>query len=232
MNILFLSMTRREKYAGWVLGTVGLLTVLLLRMWKIPSATALCVLTGLLFFAVLWIFRRFLEESFQIPFTGFGKILKTALLGLMAAQLFTLLMNDLLYFFFPKYFSYGDTGPQFIHPQRLLLAEAMHSNGPVTWICTVLLLPVVTEVFHRGLLFGSVKCRSRSAACLISTSLIAFLRICFLPQPLDPIYTVICFLQYIPMGIFFTWIYTSTETILTPILAHMLLNAVSITTMR
>ena len=232
MKSLFVSMTRREMRMGFCLFGTGVLLAVLLRFAGIGSFSSLLLLGSLLFSGVLLIFPRFLRESAQVPFTSFGSILKMALLGLIAAQLTTLLTNDLFYFFFPKYFFYDDTGPHFISAHKELLAAVWQQNGPVTLIFAVFLMPVVTEILHRGLIFGSLPFKSRTIACFVGTLIFAALRTCFLPGQQETAYIVISFLQYIPMGIFFTWIYSGTETILTPILAHILLNAVCIFTMR
>ena len=230
--MLFVSMNRREKCLGWITLAAGILLSALFRLLDVRPALSIPVLSVLLFGAVLLVFHRFLKEALQVPFTDWRRIVRSALLGLIAAQLVTLLINDLFYFFFPRFYFYDDTGPHFVNAQRELLSAAMADAPVLTCICAVFLLPAVTEILHRGLIFTSIPIQSRAIACLVSTMLFAALRTFFLPGQYETAYVIISFVQYIPMGIFFTWIYTATETIFTPILAHMVLNAVSIFTMR
>ena len=232
MKSLFVTMTGKEKRAGWCLLGLGVFLVLGFKTAEISEFFSLILLETILFTGVLIFFKDFLRESMEVPFTGFGKILKTALLGLIATQLAVLLTNDLAFFYLPRYFSYDETGPHFLSAQQEFLSAALSVNGPITAVVWIFLLPVVTEVLHRGLIFGSLPFKSRTISCLLGTLIFAALRTVFLVNSQDTVYAVLNFLQFLPIGIFFTWIYSATETIFTPILAHMLLNAVSIYTMR
>ena len=232
MKQLFVTMTGKEKRAGFCLLGLGLLLAMILKKIGISEFFFLILIENLMFAGVLVLFKDFLLESLQVPFTGFGKIVKMALLGCIAVQLATLLTNDLAFFYLPRYFFYDDTGPHFLSAQSGFLSAAMDVHFPLTAVCWIFLLPVVTEVFHRGLIFGNLPFKSRTVACLTGTLLFAVLRTLFLANPQDPLYNLLNFLQYIPMGLVFTWIYCGTETIVTPILAHMMLNAVSVFLMR
>lgn len=232
MKRLFVTMTVKEKRGGLCLLGTGVLLPLVLKLAGVSEFLLLMLTESLLFSGVLVVFKDFLMESLQVPFTGFGNILKMALLGWIAVSLATLLTNDLVFFYMPRYFFYDETGPHFLSAQREFLAAALEFNFPLTAACWIILLPVITEVFHRGLIFGNLPFKSRTVACLVGTLLFALLRTLFLANPQDPIYNVLNFLQFVPMGLVFTWVYCGTETIVTPILAHMMLNAVSIFNMR
>lgn len=230
MHLLYIRMTRKEIYPG-----LGWLAVLLLSGFLFPadsSARSAFFFQGAHFLAAMLIFHRFLRSSLEVPLTPFSRILKSALLGLILAQLANLLTNDLLYYFFPKYFGYGETGPYFVNISKELTKALLEEQFFLTAVRITLFVPIAEELFHRGLVFGNLVQRNTVLAYTASVLLYAFLPIIPLLGHYSPDYIVISFIQYLPIGILFSWIYTRTETILTPILAHILMNGVSIFTMR
>lgn len=230
MHLLYIRMTRKEIYPG-----LGWLAVLLLSGFLFPAgsgAVSAFFFQAAHFLAAMLIFHRFLRSSLEVPLTPFSRILKSALLGLILAQLANLLTNDLLYYFFPKYFGYGETGPYFVNISKELTKALLEEQFFLTAVRIAFFVPIAEELFHRGLVFGNLVQKNTVLAYTVSVLLYAFLPIIPLLGHYSPDYIVISFIQYLPIGILFSWIYTRTETILTPILAHILMNGVSIFTMR
>ena len=230
MHLLYIRMTRKEIYPG-----LGWLAVLLLSGFLFPAgsgAVSAFFFQGAHFLAAMLIFHRFLRSSLEVLLTPFSRILKSALLGLILAQLANLLTNDLLYYFFPKYFGYGETGPYFVNISKELTKALLEEQFFLTAVRIAFFVPIAEELFHRGLVFGNLVQKNTVLAYTVSVLLYAFLPIIPLLGHYSPDYIVISFIQYLPIGILFSWIYTRTETILTPILAHILMNGVSIFTMR
>lgn len=230
MHLLYVTLSEKEKRLGFDWLALLIASVLLHPIRS--TAVMEFVFQAGNFAAAVLIFHTFLRTSLQVPLTTPFQILKMAILGLILAQLANLLTNDLLYYFFPQYFYYDETGPHFGNVLKFLMETFAQENFPLTAIAIIFFVPIWEEVFHRGLVFGSLLRKNLALAYMVSAALYAFAPIVplFGNYPLG--YIVISFLQYIPIGVLFAWVYTRTETILTPILAHMVMNAVSIFTMR
>lgn len=228
MHLLYIPMSRKEIRWG-----LAVLAAAALSSGYLPDTPpALALFHGLLFLATGFVFRRFLVSSAQVPLTPLSSVLKFALLGLVLAQLANLLANDLIFYFLPNYFGYGPTGPYFLNIRKELIAACGSENFPLTALCLILFVPVWEELLHRGLVFGTLVQKSLPLAYVAATLLYALLPIVPLLGNYRADYVILHFIQYIPISLMFCWIYTKSETILTPILAHMVMNAVSIFTMR
>lgn len=230
-QLLYVNMTREEKRWGFAWLTL-LLAGTLLHPLRSTSMMEF-LFQGGNFLAAILIFRKFLVSSWQIPHTTFGSIFRMAVLGAFLAWLANLLTNDLIYFYLPKWFYYDDFGPHFynVWKQDILTAQ-MEANPALTFFAAAVFAPIVEELFHRGLIFGHLVRKNLAAAYIVSVALYAFIPLVSLFGVLPGEYIVISFLQYIPMGVMFAWIYTRTESIYTPILAHILLNGSSFLAMR
>lgn len=228
MHLLYIPMNRKETKWGLVL-----LAAALLGAFFLPDTVAkLWLYHGPLFFCSVIIFHRFLAESCQIPLTGPGTILKFAVLGYVLAFLANLLTNDLIYYFLPKHFGWGETGPYFVNIRKEVIAACTSENFPMTAIVLVILVPVWEELIHRGLVFGTLVQKNVPLAYLVSTLLYILIPVIPLFGGYRADYVILHILQYIPISLMFNWIYTKTETILTPILAHILMNGLCILSMR
>lgn len=230
-QLLYVRMEKNESRFGF-----GWLTLLVVSTFLHPlrsSPLTEFAFHGVNFLAAILIFRTFLISSWGIPHTTLSQILRQACLGAFLAWLANLLTNDLLYFYLPKWFFYDDFGPHFYNvlKQDILMAQ-LGENPLLTTAAIVFFVPVWEELFHRGLVFGSLVQKNLPLAYAVSVILYALLPLASLFGKLPIEYLIISFLQYIPMGVMFAWIYTRTESIFSPILAHMLLNGFSVFAMR
>ena len=230
-QLLYVNMTREEKRWGFEWLAIAVVCTFLHPLRS--SALMEFLFHGGNLLAAILIFRTFLISSWDIPHTTFGQILRLALLGAGLAFLANLLTNDLIYYYLPKYFYYDDFGPHFYNvlKQDILTAQ-LGENPLLTTAAIVFFVPVWEELFHRGLIFGTLVQKNLPLAYAVSVILYALLPLASLFGKLPIDYLIISFLQYIPMGVMFAWIYTRTESIFTPILAHMLLNGLSVFAMR
>ena len=230
-HLLYVSMSRAEKRWGFEWLAILLVSCILQPLRSTSMMEFL--FQGGNFLAAILIFRKFLVSSWQIPHTSLLSICRMAVLGAFLAWLANLLTNDLLYFYLPRWFYYDDFGPHFYNvlKQDILMAQ-LAENPTLTFFAVVIFAPIAEELFHRGLVFGNLVQKNLAAAYIISVALYAFLPLVSLFGHLPGEYIVISFLQYIPMGVMFAWIYTRTESIYTPILAHILLNGASFLAMR
>ena len=220
MRSLYVTLTPREKGLGFCLLALYLL---------VPGSFWW---SFMIFAASLFLFRRFLVESRSIPLTPLPRILLKAALGVMAAQLVNLLVNDLFYPFYPQYFIYGDTGPAFHNVHKAALSAAAVDQFLPLFLRAVIFVPVAEELLYRGVLFGTLHNKWGWPAYLVTSVLYALVFTAPLVGAYPISFVAIHFLQTLPLSLFFGWIYTSTDTIFTPILAHIVLNAVSVLPMR
>ena len=230
MHLLYIPMTRKEQNMG-----LELLGLMLVSQFLLPvrtSALGEFLFYGIFFGATLVVFRRFLLSSAQVPLTPFLTVIKYALLGYALAFLANLLTNDLLFYFFSRYFYYDETGPHFLNLCKTALEGFVSGHFLLTALAMILFVPVVEEVLYRGLVFGNLLRKNLPLAYVISTLLYCLVLILPILRNASADYIILSFIQYIPINLMFCWIYTRTETILTPILAHMVMNAVSILTLR
>ena len=230
-QLLYVSMAKKELRLGfaWLALLVGSTLLHPLR----SSALMEFAFHGCNFLAAVLIFRKFIINSWGIPHTTLGQILGKACLGAFLAWLANLLTNDLLYFYLPKWFFYDDFGPHFYNvlKQDILMAQ-LEENSLLTTAAIVFFVPIWEELFHRGLVFGTLVRKNTAAAYAVSVIFYALLPLVSLFGSLPMDYLILSFLQYIPMGVMFAWIYARTESIFTPIVAHMLLNGLSVFAMR
>lgn len=182
--------------------------------------------------AALFLLRRFLWESVHIPLMPLRGILWKAALAAAAAQLFNTLMNDLFWPFFPEYFLYGETGPAFFNVQKVALAAAAGESFLPAFLRAALLVPVAEELLYRGVLFGTLHNKWGWPAYLVTALLYALAATAPLIGSYPTDFVILHFLQTLPLSLIFGWVYTSSDTILTPLLAHIVLNAVSVLPMR
>ena len=98
--------------------------------------------------------------------------------------------------------------------------------------CTVLLVPITEELLYRGIFFGGLYNRSRIGAFILSTAVFSLVHVAAYAGTVPPLTMFLCFLQYIPAGIALAWAWTRSGSILSPILMHMVINAIGIFAMR
>ena len=230
MHLLYIPMHKKEQRFGFA--WLGLMLISILLTPVRSSAFREFLFWGGNFTAAVLIFRQFLKSSFQVPLTPFGTVAKFALLGYGLAFLANLLTNDLIFYFLPRHFYYDETGPHFENVCKVAMEAFARENFPLTALSMILFVPLVEEIIHRGLIFGSLVQKNLPLAYLLSTVLYCLVLTIPLWRQYSVDYLILSFLQYIPINLMLCWIYTRTETLLTPILAHMVMNGVSIFTLR
>lgn len=166
------------------------------------------------------IFHRFLLKSFRN--TRFWELIQALILGfvLYYAGNFVLgLAMDWL----------GIEIPQFNNEAVMDLAS---QNEAVMIICAVVLAPVVEETLMRGLVFGSVRRKSRILAYAVSVVLFAAIHVWQFAFLYDWKQILLAAVAYLPAGIALGWTYEKANTIWAPIFLHMTINAISFGIMR
>ena len=216
-------MTRTQIILGWL--------YLLVHVFVLPELLALYVrfspdaisdaAANLLYYGVGFVFCltamfSFLRGGFDVLLDKARLCIGSLLLGFLmdyalsgAAALVMLLAED-----------------AFANPNQEGIAEAvMSEGGGAVKAATIFLVPIVEEVLFRGVLFGSVRSRSRGWAYVLSAVAFALYHI-WRYAVLDPrmlIYAV----QYLPISIVLAWIYERSGTIWPGVFFHMGINAMS-----
>lgn len=97
--------------------------------------------------------------------------------------------------------------------------------GP-TWAVVALLRPAVEEILYRGLLFSSLRKKSRLLAYLASAGLFALASVWQFAFPAGgPVYLLLC-LEYLPLGAALCWSYDVSGSVYVPMVLRMALQAV------
>ena len=84
----------------------------------------------------------------------------------------------------------------------------------------------------RGLLFRGIYGKSRVAAYLISALCFCLIHVANYIGSYELPLLAMCFVQYLPAGLILAWSYEKSNTILTPIAIHTVINAIGIYAMR
>lgn len=238
-NFFYISMTRKEQLLGWLYLIIEvtllpyLLSALLLILFPEANATVLnLILFAVNFGAVAVIFRRFWAEAFRDLTGRLWPILWKSVLALLGCKVVGIVMNDFIFFYCPQYFFFTDTGPVLQNINDATIAQMAKEQYWLIAIGTVLLVPPVEEILHRGVVFGSIYPKSPALACIVSVLLFAAVHMLSYIGISDKVYLVICFLQYIPPALALCWLYTGADSIFAPILMHMMFNAIGILSVR
>ena len=216
-------MTRTQIILGWLylLVHVFVLPELLALYGQFSSDELSDATANLLYYGVgivfcLTVMFSFLRGGFDGMLDNLRLCIGSLLLGFLmdyalsgAAALVLMLAED-----------------AFANPnQEGIVEAAMSDGGGAVKATTIFLVPIVEEVLFRGVVFGSVRTRSRGWAFVVSAVLFALYHI-WRYAVADPgmlIYAV----QYLPVSIVLAWIYERSGTIWPGVFFHMGINAMS-----
>lgn len=228
MNKL-VSMSPAEKKLGWFYWAFQLLIlpvaiVLLNSHFGMPlTETEVNLLYfGLNFLPLVLIFHKFIFHSCKAGLTRPLRTLWFALIGFVLYMLCSYAANWLVFYLEPDFVNMNDDSI------FLMLEE----NYSLTVLGVVLLAPIAEELMYRGLIFGTLYSRSRFLAYLVSALLFAVVHVAGYITLYEPFELLLCTLQYLPAGLCLGWAYTRTGSILTPVLIHITVNQIAISTMR
>lgn len=174
------------------------------------------------FAAILPIFRKFLlrslKDALQVPFPTIW----LALLGYMGNRALSELLLVILLILFPGFTNIND----------LNVALMLQEDFSLIAIGIIFLVPVVEETLFRGLIFRSLYEIRPVIAYLVSMAAFAAVHVVGYIGSVEPIYILLSFLQYLPAGYCLCFAYRRSGTIISPILMHMIVNAVAVYSMR
>lgn len=229
MKKLTVPLQQYERIAGWIylfaelfFLPAALSTANLLLPTPLSNAALNFVYFSVNFLSIVVIFHRFLGESFQQVLRSPFRCLRAAAIGYILYHIGNILISYLIVSLYSGFSNVNDSS---IHAMT-------QDNYMLMSIGTVLLVPPVEEILYRGLIFRGLYNRSRAAAYIVSTLVFAAVHVVSYIGLYDPILLLLCFLQYIPAGLCLGFAYASADTIWAPILMHIAINQIGISTMR
>ena len=224
-----ITMTDREKLLGFGYAAIYLflLPSLLMGMNALLARPLSAAWINFLYFALnfvfLWaIFHRFLKRSIAFGGKNITQLFGAAFLGFIAYWVANFALSFCILQFFPDYSNPNDGS----------IAEMTGGNFPMMAIGTVLFVPMAEELIHRGLVFGLLLPKSKTAAYLVSAALFAAIHVVGYAGLVDRTSLVLAFLQYLPAGLVLGWAYEKGGTIFAPMVIHAVINAMGIWAMR
>lgn len=168
------------------------------------------------------IFSRYLRKNLLRTFHFPQKFLLYTAIGFAAYWLCSSLLTLVIQALFPSYVNLNDSQ-----------IGILTGTDPVFMILgTVLLAPFAEEILHRGLVFGSLYSKYPKAAYGVSALLFAAIHVLSYVGIYPAGYLVLALVQYLPAGLIFAWSYQRSGSIFTPMLIHMINNAVVMLTTR
>ena len=174
------------------------------------------------FLIICIIFRAFLKRNLGIAKSNLPRTILYILLGLAAYWASNLLMAELTYLLMPDFINVNDLG----------IAAVSRDGYFLMALGTVLVVPTAEECMFRGLLFRGIYGKSRVAAYLISALCFCLIHVANYIGSYELPLLAMCFVQYLPAGLILAWSYEKSNTILTPIAIHTVINAIGIYAMR
>lgn len=163
----------------------------------------------------IWIiFRRFLVGSFRA--IRFWDLVQAIILGFALYYACNLLLSYAAAFLKLSITSFNDETVQ----------DLAAASRWITMVCTIVIAPVVEETLVRGLVFGSIRRKSRILAYIVSILFFSFMHVWqFIPMH-GWMPVVLSAVQYIPASIALGWTYEKAGTIWAPIFLHLIINCI------
>lgn len=219
-------LNRGEKIAGWIYFPfyIFLISVIVAIVFQIlgrdltepKNLLYVNLVYGVINFVVLAAcFHRFLGKSFRQARQFPGRFFAAVGIGFAIYYLGTVLISTLIQTIQPGLENINDANLAGIAEHGMLLMV----------LYTVLLVPTVEELMFRGLIFSSIRPRSRFWAYAVSMLVFAVMHVLnYLSS--YPIGTLaLCFLQYLPAGFALAWALEYSGSIWASICIHTINNA-------
>ena len=174
------------------------------------------------FLVVTGILYRFLLNNVKIALRIFPTVLITAGIGFVLYTASSVALSAAIRKLFPIYINANDS----------YISTLLSEKFALMFIGTAVLVPVAEELLYRGLIFNGLYNKNRLMAYLVSTLAFSVLHVYGYADTLSPIQLFLSLLEYIPAGLCLAWSYAKTDTIVTPIFIHMIVNSTAVLAMR
>ncbi len=216
-------MTPVQTALGWCYFPLHfILLPVLLRLYAAVSGTLDGAGINLIYYGagtafLLFVMLPWLRDSFDLLLDRPGSCVRGIVTAAALSFGCSLLMGLLL-------MALGDVDP---NPNDTeIMAQASRDNGVIMSLA-IFIGPLIEETLFRGVVFGSLRRRSRVLAYLVSLFLFCLYHVWQYAVYNGDITMLLYGLEYIPIGLVITWCYESTECIWTTIFFHMANNALT-----
>ena len=172
--------------------------------------------------AAIFIFRHYLLNSVSEALGAFWESVQAVILGYVAYRI----CEDILF----RLITYVNPGFQNVNDGSI--AALAGQNFYLMAVGVVVLVPIAEECFYRGLIFGSLYKRNRILAYAISTAAFAAVHVAGYLGNYSPVTLLICYLQYLPAGLWLAWSYEKSGTVVVPMVIHGIVNYMGIRSVR
>lgn len=170
------------------------------------------------FLVVIGIFHRFLWRSLRVAWNRFWITLQAGILGYVAYTVSIKLIAFVVTFFYPGFQNANDVSINALLTQnRILMIFAL-----------AVMVPVTEECFHRGVIFAGLHFQNRILSYAVSTILFAAIHVLGYLGSMSALDLVLCYLQYLPAGLWLAWTYEKSGTIIGPIAVHAAVNLMGV----
>ena len=165
---------------------------------------------------VMW---RYLRSSFDVLLDNLQRSLVSLLTSYFIYWMLSAVAGVLLLWLL---------GDQLLNPNNNAVAEiASQSPGPMIGLA-VFIGPIVEEVLFRGVVFGSLRKKSRFLAFAVSMAAFALYHVWQFALVAMDWKMLLYVIQYLPVGYALGWLYEKTSCIWMCIALHMMINALSL----
>ena len=185
---------------------------------KIPSEATLTLIYYLIgFLFILVCMSGFLKSSFSDFIDHFASSMQSALLGYI---FYIIMLYALTYLL-----TLINAQPP-ANPNNEAVTAQISRHWETMLVSTVLLAPIVEEALFRGILFGLIRKKNRTAAYIISFLVFSTYHLWTYALKGFDIRYIFYMLQYLPGSIALARCYEKSGTIWSPVILHMMINAV------
>ena len=174
------------------------------------------------FISVAAIFHRFWGKSLQAAWKNIPKCLISVVLGFGIYYWGTILVGLLITWIDPNFANVNDQA----------VTDMVQEYPGILGLCTVFFVPVVEETLYRGLIFQQLQRKHRLLAYIVSAAVFSSIHVVGFIGSASWLTLTLCFMQYLPAGIALAWAYERADTIVAPVLIHMIVNQIGMSTMR
>ena len=218
-------MTRTQTVLGWIYAAMHI--AVLPRLLNLYVAFSPNPVTdsqyNLLWYGigiafVLCVMLRWLRSNFDVLLDNFRGCVFSVMLGLIIQYAMSMPVAALLLL----------TGADAAdNPNNANILEMSVGNYGLVKALAIFIAPIVEEVVFRGVIFGSIRPRSRFWAYAVSIALFAGYHITGYVFPGGDWKQLIYIIQYIPAAAALAWVYEHSGSIWATIFYHMGFNALS-----
>ncbi len=226
---LSISMTGLERVLGWCFMAAQLLVlplfIVLVNLWldlRLSEAAMNLILFAVNLALTAGIFHRFLGQSAQRSLSAPWHCLRTAVFGLAIYYILSMAVNMVI----------GAIAPDFSNVNDQSIGAMAAEHYTLIAVATVLMVPITEEALYRGLIFCGLHGKSRAGAYLVSMAVFAAIHVLGYIGYTDLLTLALCFVQYLPAGFALCWAYERADSIWAPILMHMTINQIAMSSLR